>query len=142
MHELTPRREPFGFGHGEQLRFVAFPFDIANRRQGHAVSTERTPDRHKVHQAHEEIAHAAGPAADIGHLSEHNLELVHHLLPNSVEVSELRPLAQHGFGKVETLAQGGFHRAAARLVERMNFSHNNVPARSSSVLRIGLAIYR
>jgi hypothetical protein len=27
-----------------------------------------------------------------------------------------------------------------RLVERMNFSHNNIPVRSRSVLRIGLAI--
>jgi hypothetical protein len=109
------------------LRFVTFPFDIANHRQGYAVSTEHTPDGHKAHQAHEEVAHAAGLAADIGHLGEHNLKLVHHLSRDLVEVIELRPLPQHGFGEVETPAHGGFHCAAVRLVERMNFSHRQCP---------------
>ena len=46
------------------------------------------------HQTHEEVGHAVGRAADIGHLGEHDLELIHHLLPDPVHVRELRALAQ------------------------------------------------
>ncbi|KRR15149.1 hypothetical protein CQ12_07705 [Bradyrhizobium jicamae] len=87
------------------------------------MSPEHATDGHKTQQAHEEIAHAAGRAADIRHLAEHDLELVHHLLPDPVHVTKVRAVAQHRFGKVETLAHGGFHCTTMRLVKGMNLSH-------------------
>ena len=74
-------------------------------------------------QAHEEVAHAAGRAADIGHLGEHDVEFVHHLLPDAVDIGEIRAFAQHCFGKVESMAHGGLHGAAMLFVKRMEFSH-------------------
>ena len=85
-HELTPRGKPFGLGYGEQLRLVGFSLDIAYHGQRHAVSPEHPANGHEAHQTHEEIAHAACRAADIGHLGEHDLEFVHHLLPDPIHV--------------------------------------------------------
>ena len=76
---------------------------------------EHAPDSHKAHQAHEEVAHAAGRTTDIRHLAEYDFELIHHILSDFVQIREMRAFAQHRFGKIEALAHGGFHCAAMRL---------------------------
>jgi hypothetical protein len=123
-HELTPRGEAFRFGFGEQLRLVGFPFDFADHGQRHAVSPEHAADGHKAQETHEEIAHATRRASDIGHLGEHNFELVHHVLPDPIDIGQMRALAHHPFGKVEAMAHGGLHCTAMRLVKGMdNLGH-------------------
>ncbi len=82
--ELVSRGEAFGFGHGEQLRLVGFPLDVADHGQRHAV-LPHPADRHEAQETHEKIAHAAFRAADIGHLGEHDAELIH-LLPDPIDV--------------------------------------------------------
>ncbi len=47
-HELTPRGETLRFGHGEQLRLVGFPLDVADHGQCYAVSPEHAADGHKA----------------------------------------------------------------------------------------------
>jgi hypothetical protein len=61
------------------LRLVGLTLDLADHGQGHAVPPQHPADRHEAHQPHEEIAHAAGGAADIRHLGEHDGEFGHHL---------------------------------------------------------------
>ena len=119
-HELASRSEPFGLRHGQQLRLVGFPLDLADDRERNAMPPEHAADGHEAHETHEEVAHAAGRAADIRHLAEYDLELIHHFLPDFVHIGKMRALAQHRLGQVEALAHGGFHRAAMRLVKRVN----------------------
>lgn len=122
-HELTPRGETLGFWHRQQLRLIGFPLDLPDHGHRHAVATEHPADGYEAGQAHEEIAHAAGCTADIGHLGEDDREFVHHLLPDLVDIGEIRALAEHRFGEVQSLAHGGLHRLAVRLVERMDLGH-------------------
>ena len=81
---------------------------------------EHAPDSHKAQQADEEVAHAASRTSDIRHLAEHDFELIHHILSDFVQIREMRAFAQHRLGKIETLAHGGFHCAAMRLVKGMD----------------------
>jgi hypothetical protein len=84
------------------------------------VSPEHPADGHKADETYEEIAHAAGRASDIGHLGEHDFEFVHHLLPDPINVGEMRALAQHRSRKVEAMAHGGLHGTAMPLVKGMD----------------------
>ena len=84
------------------------------------MSPEHSTDSHKANETHEEIAHSTCRAADIGYLSEHDLEFGHHLLLNLINIGQMRALAQHCFGKVEAVAHGGLHFTAMRLVEGMD----------------------
>ena len=105
--EMAPGGKALGFGGCQQLRFVGFALDVADRGHCHAVSRKHAADRDKSDQAHEKIAHTAGVAADIGRLGEHDFEFGHHLPANRVEVGKVRLFAQHRLGKVETLAHRG-----------------------------------
>src|SRR5215469_9397819 len=87
------------------------------------MSPKDAADGHEAQQTHEEIAHAAGRAPDIRHLREHDLELLHNLPPNIVEIGDLRALAQQRFGKIEPLKHAGLHCGTMCLVIGMNFSH-------------------
>ena len=84
------------------------------------MSPQHAAHGHEAHQAHEEVAHPTLLASNIGHLGEHDVEFVHHLLPDPGHVGDTRALAQHRFGKVEALAHGGLHGAAMLLVKRMD----------------------
>src|SRR5262249_8233884 len=108
-HELAPGGKPLGLRYRKQLRLVALALDLADYRKRHAVSPQPTADGHESQQSHEEIAHAAGGTADIRHLREDNLKLVHDLRPDLIRIGEASTLAQHRFGKIKALAHGGFH---------------------------------
>jgi hypothetical protein len=126
-HELTPRGETFGFGHRETLRLVDFSLDLADHVQRHTVPTEHAADCHEAQEAHEEIAHATGRAADIRHLGENDFKFVHHFLPDAIEIGEMRALAQHRFGEVKTLAHRGLHCTAMGFVIGVNhFRHRTL----------------
>jgi hypothetical protein len=94
---------------------------------------EHAPDRHKAHQAHEEVAHAAGRATDIRHLAEYDFELIHHILSDFVQTREMRAFAEHRLGKIEALAHGSFHCAAMRLIKWMNFAHAMSPPQDQPI---------
>ena len=136
-HELTPRSEPFGLRHGQQLSLVTFPLDIANDRERNAMPPEHAPHRHKAHQAHEEVAHAAGRTTDIRHLAEYDFELIHHVLSDFVQIREMRAFAQRRLGQIEALAHGGFHCAAMRQIKWMDFAHAMSSAGSAFADRPG-----
>lgn len=84
------------------------------------MSPQHAAGRHEAGEAHEDIAHTARSTADIGHLGEHDLEFVHDLPLDAVDVGQLRALAQHRLGEVESAAHRRLHGAAMLLVEWMD----------------------
>lgn len=133
---MTPQGETFRLRHGEQLRLVGIPLDLADHGHRYAVPPQHAADGDEADEAHEEAAHAVCRAADIGHLGEDDLEFVHHLLPDPVDVGEMRALAQHRVGKVEPLPHGGLHQAAMLLVEGMNGLSHGTPDYSAAIASI------
>src|SRR5262249_21691978 len=74
-------------------------------------------------KSHEEVAHAAGCTADIGHLRQHDAEFIHDLSFECACVRQIKNLLEPGLCQFEPLPHCSFHRSAVLYIERMKLGH-------------------